>query len=685
MKAADLLLKAGALTQEQYASVAILVKRRNERSEEVMIDHGTLSEADLMKALAAVYRTQFVTTEKLARAPIPRSTVQLVPQKVAEAFGVFPVLFDAAKLVLSVITADPDKRDVFDEIRIVSGAKEVRPFVARPACISAAILKHYRGDARAFAALETAAHTSKLSSRTSSITPQAFGASQGPSRLPDAPLTIDIPIIMPVAAPKIESRPPEVVPPSEATPAKAPAAASAVRAPAPTGRHSIIPGGLISTPPEAPSVFSDDTTLELLAVMVSLLENGRQELRGHSSHVARLVRRIAERMKLPAADTFACVVAAYVHDLGKMGQYHLTALNVGEYDGHMAAAQKSVESPLRILESVSLTQAIERAVFHMYERHDGKGFPEGLVGKEIPLGARILALADTYADLTQNARNPFRRVLTPQEAVAAIDAKKGKIFDPGLVDLFRTLVVGEDVRARLLSARHSLLLVDADPEETTVLELRLVEQGFDVQIARTHKTAVTALTAPDVRFDVVLAELELPDGDGLELLEAAKKGGWAGGPAWVVHTRRQERGDAQRAFQLGAADYVAKPAQGDVLVAKLKAMLGGLATKASKGGVAGSLREMSLPDIVQVLYHGRKTGKLVLRAGAESGEIHFLEGQVAHAIFAKRRGADAFYALLRLTDGEFSLDPTFVPEMRVIEESAEALLLEGMRRLDEGL
>lgn len=683
MKAADLLLKAGALSPDQHAAVAILVKRRNERSEEVMIEHGTLSEADLLKALAAVYRTQFVTTEKLARAPIPRSTVQLVPQKVAEAFGVFPVMFDPAKLVLSVITADPDRRDVFDEIRIVSGAKEVRPFVARPACISAAILKHHRGDARALAALETAAHTSKLSSRTSSLAPQ--GASQGPGRVADAPFTIDIPIIMPVAAPKIESRPPEVVPPSNATPASPRGAAVGARAPAPTGRHSLIPGGVITTPPEAPGVFSDDTALELLAVMVSLLENGRQELRGHSSHVARLVRRIAERMKLPSADTFACVVAAYVHDLGKMGQYHLTALNVGEYDGHMAAAQKSVESPLRILESVALPQAVERAVFHMYERHDGKGFPEGLVGKEIPLGARILALADTYADLTQNARNPFRRVLTPQEAVAAIDAKKGKIFDPGLVDLFRTLAVGEDVRARLLSARHSLLLVDADPEETTVLELRLVEQGFDVQSARTHKAAVAALTAADARFDVVLAELELPDGDGLELLEAAKKGGWAGGPAWVVHTRRQERGDAQRAFQLGAADYVAKPAQGDLLVAKLKAMLDGLATKASKGGVAGSLREMSLPDIVQVLYHGRKTGKLVIRSGSEGGEIHFLEGQVAHAIVGKQRGADAFYALLRLSDGEFSLDPTFAPQMRVIEESAEALLLEGMRRLDEGL
>ena len=183
--------------------------------------------------------------------------------------------------------------------------------------------------------------------------------------------------------------------------------------------------------------FHNDTMVELLAVMVSLLENSRAELRGHSSQVTRCLKRVAERMKLDKETVYAVTVASFIHDIGKMGQFHLTALNVAEYEGHKVAAQKSYDTPLRLLESVGLVQQTRDAVFHMYERFDGKGFPDGLVGKEIPLGARLLAVADTYADLTQNSRNPFRKTLSPQEAVGVLQKHQGEVFDPSLVELCR--------------------------------------------------------------------------------------------------------------------------------------------------------------------------------------------------------------------------------------------------------
>jgi response regulator RpfG family c-di-GMP phosphodiesterase len=114
------------------------------------------------------------------------------------------------------------------------------------------------------------------------------------------------------------------------------------------------------------------------------------------------------------------VCAAHVHDLGKMGQYHLTALNCSEYDGHKAAAQKVAGVPARLLEPVRLAPEVAAAVDHMYERYDGKGFPDGQAGKDIPLGARVLAICDTYADLTQNPRNPYRKMLSANEACAAL-------------------------------------------------------------------------------------------------------------------------------------------------------------------------------------------------------------------------------------------------------------------------
>ncbi len=67
-----------------------------------------------------------------------------------------------------------------------------------------------------------------------------------------------------------------------------------------------------------------------------------------------------------------------------------------------------------------------------------------------------------------------------------------------------------------------------------------------------------------------------------------------------------------------------------------------------------------------------------------AGEIHFADGQVVHALWAGALGEDAFYRMLTLREGDFRLDPSFSPSTRSITASPEALLLEGMRRLDEG-
>jgi response regulator RpfG family c-di-GMP phosphodiesterase len=322
----------------------------------------------------------------------------------------------------------------------------------------------------------------------------------------------------------------------------------------------------------------------------------------------------------------------------------------------------------------------------MYERYDGRGFPDGLSAKEIPLGARILAVTDTYADLTQNPRNPCRKALSPAEACGMLTKFKEIIFDPDIVDLFQSVVMGEDLKARLLADRYVALLVDPDPEETTVLELRMIEQGFEVKTARNAEQALKILS--ESKIDLVVSEIELPQSDGLALLEGARNQPWGKELAWVMHTRRQGRAEAQRAFELGVLDYVGKPTATDVLVAKLKARLDTRRTQkgtASQGGVSGSLKEMGLPDMVQVLFHGRKTGNLKITTASQSGEIHFQEGAVVNALWGPKKGVHAFYDMIQLTEGQFALDPSFKPKERMIHESAEALLLEGMRRMDEGL
>jgi response regulator RpfG family c-di-GMP phosphodiesterase len=641
-KVCDCLIQSGLLKPEQAEAVYSQVQRSGDRAEEVILALGLVAEVQMLKSLATAHRVRFISSERLAKADLTPAVLDMVPQRFAEHRNLCPVVFDPATHALTVVTPNPGDLDALREVQLASGAREIKAVLARPAAVKALLAKAYGGDIHAFALLDR----------------QAQAQFQAMLNVYDRNLVTEETVNESVVRAEAKSRRRDRV----------------------LSERDLAQGGLASNFPRGPESIA--SSLELMNVLVSLLETNRADLRGHSSQVARLANRFAERMGLDEATSAALSAAAYVHDLGKMGQYHLTTLNCSQYDGHRIAAQKVVGIPRRLLEPARLPPETVNAVDHMYERFDGKGFPGAIVGKEIPLEARVLAIADTYADLTQNPRNPFRKVLSPSEACTAIAQHKGGIFDPNLVDLFRHMVLGEDLKARLLANSLLALLIDPDPEETTVLELRLIEQGFVVRTVRSAEQALPLLAASDV--DVVVSEVDLGPNDGLVLLAETRKSDWGKDLPWVVYTRRQDRATTQRAFELGAIDIVNKPASAEMLVAKLRALLDQRATRRQARGVSGSLREMNLPDMVQILYQGRKSGNLRIRAREGTGEIHFAEGNVVNALWGEARGEAAFFEMLKLADGEFSLDPSFAAPARVIQQSCEALLLEGMRRIDEG-
>lgn len=633
----DQMVTDGLITAEQRETVHSITQL-GERFEEALLDKAFIEEPALLKYLASRQKTQFVSTEKLSRADIDPRILVKVPQKVADQYTVFPVMYDGKTGSLSVVTPDPEDVAALQEIQLVSGAKQVRAYLARPRSVRAAISKAYHGDIHAFSNIDRAAHeqfASMLSIYERNLVTEESMAT--------ALATEGVPKERVLSSDEL----------SEAH-----------------RRRDGVSDSLLG-----------EAYLETLNVLISLLENTRPDLRGHSAQVARLMMKSAERLQLSPAQRATFMIAAYLHDLGKMGAYHLTALNVANYDGHRTSALKTYRSPLRIMETVGLPRESLDAVNSMYERYDGQGLPEGSRAKEIPLGARLLAIADTYADLTQNPRNPHRTRLGPVEACDVLLTHRGTVFDPNLVDLFRHMVTGEDLKARLLAQRYRVLVLDPDPEETTVLELRLVEQGFDVQQARTIEQALKILMAGQI--ELVICELDLGPKDGLQLLTEVRLQPWGEGAAWIVLARQASQKDAHRAFELGAADFMDKPVSPDILVAKAKQILEKQVGRPGTRGVSGSLEQMSLPDIVQILWHGRKSGSLKIRAKGETGEIHFLEGNIQNALWASLRGEEAFYRMLELTDGDFVLDPAAPGSQQVITASPEALLLEGMRRMDE--
>ena len=415
--------------------------------------------------------------------------------------------------------------------------------------------------------------------------------------------------------------------------------------------------------------------LDMLHVMLTLLERDRGELKDHSLEVARLTRELCDRLGLRGETRHGIVIAAYLHDIGKSGNYHLTSLNVSRYEGHRSQAERSYGTPARLFESAGVPKATLQALDHLYERWDGKGFPSRLAGTDIPLGARVLAIAETFADLTGHAKNPYRHTLEAAEAINAMQGFVESLFDPSLVRLLRELAIG-DLERKLLSERRTVLLVDPDPDETTVLDIRLSSGGYDVRIARDAAEALSKIDQDSI--DAIVSEVQLPGTDGFAMMEKLESAGYSGPILFL--TSKGDRESVNRGFSLGAADYLVKPASPEIVVAKVRQLLSAGAGR----GIRGSLSEMALPDVVQVLGNGRKSGKLVVRSSGRSGELHLREGHIWDASLGSDRGEEAFYGLMRIREGDFSLDPTQLPTTRLIEAPTETLLLEAMRRIDEG-
>ncbi len=100
-------------------------------------------------------------------------------------------------------------------------------------------------------------------------------------------------------------------------------------------------------------------------------------------------------------------------------------------------------------------------------------------------------------------------------------------------------------------------------------------------------------------------------------------------------------------------------------------------------GVKGRLQDMSLVDIIQIFHAEKKTVAIHLGSELGYGRVYLRDGEIVHAVYRNLSGAEALYKLLAWNEGEFEVEPGATTDERTINESVDALLLEGMRRLDE--
>jgi two-component system, cell cycle response regulator len=176
--------------------------------------------------------------------------------------------------------------------------------------------------------------------------------------------------------------------------------------------------------------------------LLGVLEARDAVLAAHTNEVVRFSRQIAQR--IPYDLSIETVVSvAQLHDIGKLAVPDSILLKPGPLDAsEWEVVRQHTLAGERIVGRVPGLDVVADAVRASHERWDGLGYPDGLAGHEIPLSARIVAVADSYAAMTTPDR-PYREPLTPEDAEAEVIRCAGTQFDPLVVEAFLAVLATE--------------------------------------------------------------------------------------------------------------------------------------------------------------------------------------------------------------------------------------------------
>ena len=193
-------------------------------------------------------------------------------------------------------------------------------------------------------------------------------------------------------------------------------------------------------------------TVAVLEALVHALEAKSGSLAGHSSRVSAYAATIASELGLTDAEVDLVRTAGRLHDLGMIGIRESVLDKAGrltrdEYE-HV---KRHVEIGVHILAPLTQLSPVIQAVKGHHERWDGAGYPDGLAGDAIPVGARVIHVAEVYDALT--TERPYQNTFSEAEAIERLEEIAGSVLDPVAVDAFAASVRG----------RRTLSFVSLDP------------------------------------------------------------------------------------------------------------------------------------------------------------------------------------------------------------------------------
>ena len=182
----------------------------------------------------------------------------------------------------------------------------------------------------------------------------------------------------------------------------------------------------------------ESTYQKTLEALITALDIREESTGGHSKRVVEYTRILATKLHLRGTQLIGITRGALLHDVGKIGIPDSILLKPGPLnDEEWSIMRQHTLIGYHMLKRIKFLKPALDVVRYHHERWDGKGYPEGLAGEEIPLGARIFAIADTFDAIT--SQRVYQEARPLSEARAIIQEEAGKQFDPRIVEVFNSI------------------------------------------------------------------------------------------------------------------------------------------------------------------------------------------------------------------------------------------------------
>ncbi|MFV1977864.1 MAG: HD domain-containing phosphohydrolase [Myxococcota bacterium] len=185
--------------------------------------------------------------------------------------------------------------------------------------------------------------------------------------------------------------------------------------------------------------MGEPRTMEFLEVLAETIEVKDRFMRGHARRVSFYAGLLAEQMSLEADELEEVRVAAFLHDLGKVGVPTDLLLRAGALDSNeRAIVEQHPAIGERLVKPLAIPNAIASAIRHHHEWWDGTGYPDGLKGEEIPRTSRLISVVDAFDAMS--SERPYRRALARSTAINEIRHFAGSQFDPHFAKEFLVIL-----------------------------------------------------------------------------------------------------------------------------------------------------------------------------------------------------------------------------------------------------